>query len=124
MSRPIVLVGAFDDLRSRDVRLLQEAARLGPVTVLVYQDQAIRAQTGSAPKFPLSERLYVLRALRFVSAAIALDPLVPVDAVPDAQSVIGGTWVDEQGPLNEARRRFCDARGLKYHLIAASQLRG
>jgi len=124
MSPAVALVGAFDDLRSRDVRLLQEATKLGPLTVWVHSDQAIQAQTGSLPKFPLSERLYELRALRFVTAAIPLNPLTPADALPDAEGFKGATWVDELGALNEARRRFCDARGLNYHVIKATQLGG
>jgi cytidyltransferase-like protein len=122
MSSSVAIVGAFDDLHSRDVRLLQEAAKLGPLTVWTYSDQAIQAQTASHPKFTLSERLYVLRALRFVSHAIPLDPLAPADALPEGFEA--ATWVDEQGALNEARKSFCDARGLKYHLIEASQLGG
>ncbi len=43
----VILSGSFDDLRSRHVRLLQEAGRLGPVHVLLWSDDAVRALTGS-----------------------------------------------------------------------------
>ncbi len=37
----IRILGSFDNLKSRHVRLLQEAARLGPVHVLLLSDQAV-----------------------------------------------------------------------------------
>lgn len=73
-AQPAVLVsGPFDDLRSHHVRLLQEAARRGPVTVWLWSDAAIHRTLGHPPKFPLPERLYLLRALRFVTAVRCTD---------------------------------------------------
>jgi cytidyltransferase-like protein len=58
--------GAFDDIRSADIRFLDEAARLGPLTVGLWPDERIRASTGAGPKFPEAERLYFLESIRFV----------------------------------------------------------
>jgi len=73
MSKTVVIVGAFDNLRSREVRFIEEASKSGEVTALVYCDSTIEKQLGIAPKFPLAERLYLLGALRFVKGALALD---------------------------------------------------
>ena len=59
--------GAFDDVRSRDLRFLQEAANLGELTVLLWSDAAVEKFTGKPPKFPFAERLYFLNAVRYVS---------------------------------------------------------
>src|SRR5208337_2973912 len=38
----IVVSGGFDDIRSRDLRFLEESAKLGSVTVLLWTDEAIQ----------------------------------------------------------------------------------
>src|SRR4051812_40130093 len=62
----VFVTGSFDDLRSRDVRFLEEASNLGELNVLLWSDQAVRSATGAEPKFPQQERLYFLRAIRYV----------------------------------------------------------
>jgi cytidyltransferase-like protein len=124
MSKSIVILGSFDNLRSRDIRFLEEASKLGQITVLVLGDETIREQTGTNPKFPLAERLYVLRALRFVDAAVPLAASSPLTELPEPQQWIGWVWLDNPGPLNEARSRFSQAHGLQYHILAESKLQG
>ena len=47
----VVVSGGFDDLRSGDVRFLEEAARLGELTVLLWPDALLEKFNGKAPKF-------------------------------------------------------------------------
>lgn len=123
MTRTVAVMGAFDDLRSRDVRFLEEAAKLGSLTVWLYPDDIIRARVGTAPKFPLAERLYVLRALRFVNAVIPVTEPIDSGALPierDRPSI----WVDSESEFSEARREFCSERGLEYRVLRTEQLLG
>ena len=59
----VVVCGGFDDIRSSDVRLLQEAARFGQLYVLLHDDKSLRSATGKDPKFP--ESLHGETATRF-----------------------------------------------------------
>jgi len=61
-----VVAGAFDDLRFADYRFLAEAAKRGPVHAILWPDEVVAARIGKPPKFPLAEREYVLRAVRYV----------------------------------------------------------
>jgi cytidyltransferase-like protein len=70
--KQVVVMGAFDDVRSRQIRFLEEAARLGEVTVLLWTDGLARQLEGRGPKFPEAERAYYLRAVRFVERVILL----------------------------------------------------
>jgi cytidyltransferase-like protein len=84
----VQVLGGFDDLRSRDVRFLQEAARLGAVEVSLLSDDAVARITGSPPAFPEDERRYVVEAIRFVSRVIMVEgPTAGVDyvVVPDSE---------------------------------------
>ena len=71
----VIVSGGFDDLNSRDLRFLEEAAKLGEVSVLLWPDAALQKLTGKAPKFPLAERKYFLNAVRYVSRVIEADRL-------------------------------------------------
>jgi cytidyltransferase-like protein len=62
----VVVTGAFDNLGSGEIRFLEEAAKLGQVTVLLWADPLVQQVEGKAPRFPQAEREYVLRAIRFV----------------------------------------------------------
>ena len=73
MRTKVIVTGSFDDLRSRQVRFLEEAARLGDVEVLLFSDEAARALDGREPKFPQAERQYFVRALRYVSRVILVE---------------------------------------------------
>jgi cytidyltransferase-like protein len=114
----VVVAGSFDNLRSRHLRFLEEAARLGQVQVLVWDDEAVRAATGQLPKFPLTERLYVLQAVRYVDRVAAVSgPLDPqaLPPIPDAQSSI---WVVPAVDDTPQKRSYCSSRGLGYHVVA------
>ena len=54
----ICIVGSFDNLKSRHMRLLEEAAKLGPVHVLLLSDQLVAELTGQPSGFPEQERRY------------------------------------------------------------------
>ena len=69
----VVVSGGFDDIKSRDLRFLEEAAKLGDLTVLLWPDATLQKATGKAPKFPLAERKYFLNAVRYVSKVVEAD---------------------------------------------------
>ncbi|HTY87067.1 MAG TPA: adenylyltransferase/cytidyltransferase family protein [Candidatus Acidoferrum sp.] len=122
--RHVVVTGAFDNLRSHHLRFLEEAARLGELTVLLWPDRVVREITGQSPVFPEAERLYFLNAVRYVNRAIAVTGLANPDELPEAGGVSPDIWADEIGPDNEKRRRFCQRHGLEYHILDAEKLQG
>ncbi len=121
----VVVMGSFDDLRSRHIRFLEEAAKLGDLHVLLWDDAIVRAMTGKPPKFPQVERLYLLRALRYVASVGQIGNL-PYH--PDALPLIGGlrpdVWVVDEASDTAAKRIFCAAHGLEYRVLTADNLAG
>lgn len=120
----IVVTGGFDNIRSHHLRLLEEASKLGDLTVLLWPDADVEARTGKPPKFPLAERLYFIKAVRYVTQAIALAEPVTPDALPGLAGLRAEAWVDEESCANELRRAFCHEHGLEYHVLSAGQLKG
>jgi cytidyltransferase-like protein len=122
--RQIAVVGEFDDIRSGQLRFLEEASKLGDVTVLLASDTAIQARTGSAPKFPLMERKYFLEAVRYVSRVISIETTTQADILPRPFDFQPDVWADVESPENGARLTFCKRNELEYKVLTAAELKG
>jgi len=122
--RQIIVTGAFDDIRSRHLRFLEEASKLGELTVLLWPDETLQALTGQPPKFPLAERHYFLNAVRYVSRVIPVNAPVNPDELPVEESFRPDIWVDVESSSNKARQVFSRQRGLEYRVLRGEDLRG
>lgn len=120
--RKIVVTGGFDDVRSPQLRFLEEAARLGDVSVLLWPDEAIAKFSGKPPKFPLAERQYFLNAVRYVNEVLIGDQELAPDRLP--ASVQADAWVMEDDQLMGARRDFCRAVNMECRVLAPASLTG
>jgi cytidyltransferase-like protein len=123
-SRQIVTFGAFDDIRSGHLRFLEEASKLGPVTVLLWPDKLIQQVTGSPPKFPLQERTYFLSAVRYVSRVVQFDDWSEPDSLPQIPGLQPAVWADMKLPANRTREEFCRKHGVHYRVFDGEELKG
>jgi cytidyltransferase-like protein len=124
IARQVVVAGGFDDICSGHLRFLEEAARYGELTVLLWPDQAVRELTGEPPIFPEAERLYFLNAIRYVSRVIPATGAVKPNELPVLGDIRPKVWVDGEGPGNEARKAFCRRQGMEYRVLKAERLKG
>jgi cytidyltransferase-like protein len=120
----VIVTGGFDDIRSRDLRFLQEASRLGSVTVLLWGDETIKSATGKAPKFPFAERQYFLQAVRYVDRVVEAGGYLSFESLPSLVGVKADLWVDIEGPVNNARLAISQRHGLEYRVLGAGDLQG
>ena len=118
----VAVTGSFDDLRSRQVRLLEEAAKLGQVHVLLWADELVQTLQDKATKFPTSERQYFAQAMRYVWRVSVVHDLVQVDALPQADGPKPDIWVVDQSVGSAMKKRFCDENGLMYKVIPDDHL--
>ena len=118
-ARCIVVCGAFDNLRSPDIRFLQEAARLGPLHVLLFSDTLCQALTDAAPKFPQAERLYYLQAVRYVEKVHLIEGPADSYQLPTVPGVQPRAWVvrqtDDDPDRRDYRRGFRVSRTVYQH---------
>jgi cytidyltransferase-like protein len=120
--KQVIVSGSFDDVRSRDLRFLQEAAKLGEVSVLLWSDRAVEKFTGKAPKFPLAERTYFLNAVRYINRVVELNSEDSADQLP--ANARADVWADLESPTNPQRENFCKQNGMIYRVIKAAELKG
>ncbi|HUW08571.1 MAG TPA: adenylyltransferase/cytidyltransferase family protein [Anaerolineae bacterium] len=123
----VVVTGSFDDLRSRHVRFLEEAAKLGAVHVLLWSDEIVRSLEGK--KFPQEERLYLLEAIRYVRrvtvvADEAARDAIARDAIPQVDEVRPDVWVVDEASDNVRKRAYCESRGVEYRVLSEEDLKG
>jgi len=124
MSTPlqVVVSGGFDDIKSRDLRLLEEAAKLGELTVLLWPDATLQNLTGKAPKFPLTERSYFLNAVRYVSRVVEAGNLDNLDAL--LKNLRADIWADAETTANSAREKFAVGNKMTYRVFRTGDLKG
>lgn len=120
----VVISGGFDDLRSRDLRFLEEAAKLGALTVLLWNDDTIRQSTGAAPKFPLAERRYFLEAVRYVTRVLELADQPAPDSLPNMAELQPQIWADVPATANSTREQFCRKHQIAYRVFSGDDLAG
>lgn len=123
MKPNIVVSGAFDDLHSQQVRLLEEAARLGHLNVLMWSDQVIQSLSGRPPKFPQEERLYLLQAIRYVEQTTLIESLPDPHALPRVVAQ-ADVWVVDQAGDAPQKRSFCQAHEIAYRVMTDEDLKG
>jgi cytidyltransferase-like protein len=115
----VIVSGSFDDLRSRQIRLLEEASRFGQVQVLLWPDEAVRAIEGQC-KFALDERLYLVQAIRYVhQVTVAREPVDP-DALGDIPAP--DVWIVDEAGDTPRRRAYCQLHRLGYRVIPSDAL--
>jgi cytidyltransferase-like protein len=120
--KQVIVSGGFDDLKSRDLRFLDESAKLGELTVLLWPDDALQRLTGNAPKFPLAERLYFLNAVRYVSRVVVADSSVNFDTLPE--KLRADLWADVEATANPARGKFAAEHKIARRVFLAGDLKG
>lgn len=123
-AKQVVVYGAFDDIRARDIRFLEEAAKLGALTVLLWPDAAIRQASGKPPKFPLEERHYLLNAIRHVTRVVPLETQAQPDSLPEIPGLHPAIWADLEASANPAREAFCTRNGIGFRIFTPAELDG
>jgi len=116
-SREIVVSGPFDDIRSGELRFLQESSRLGRLTVLLWPDELVAQITGHMPKFPFAERQYLLDAVRYVDTVVVADS---AHELPDGKRA--AIWSDYPLTASPHRARYCQTQGIAYHPFGSDEL--
>jgi len=122
--RQVVVSGAFDDLRSSQLRFLEEAAKSGVLTVILWPDEMLLESNGTRPRFPLAERLYFLNAVRYVARVVPFIESQDSNTLPELGDLRPQLWIDEESEVNEARRTYCRRQGIEYRVLPAAQMSG
>ena len=120
-TKQVVVSRAFDDIKSRELRFLEEAAKLGGLTVLLWPDATLEKINGKAPKFPLAERSYFLNAVRYVAKVVEADATADFNSLPE--NLPADIWADYESAVNAARQENAENRGIAYRVFMDEDLK-
>jgi cytidyltransferase-like protein len=120
----VVVTGGFDDIRSRHIRFLQEAGRLGRLNVFLWSDATLQSIMGKAPKFPQDERKYYIQAIRFVHQVWVVQGPAHFDELPSVNEVKPTMWVVHEREHTPAKQAYCQSRRLDYRIVSERSLQG
>jgi cytidyltransferase-like protein len=122
---PVVVEASLDNLRSDNVRFLEEAAALGPLHVRVPSDELVAELTGAAPAFPAAERLFLTESMRWVEHAEVVGvALARASGVLDALAAAGATVAVREEDEDPALRPAADTAGVPHLVITAAARAG
>ena len=118
----VVVGGSFDNLKSRDIRFLQEASKLGELTVFLWTDDLFEQLEGKEPKFPQAERKYFVESVRYVDQVILMANLPSRDGIPTINKITPEIWAISEKDDNPDKRSFCSNHGIQLSLINENDL--
>lgn len=121
--RKVFVSGSFDDLRSQQVRFLEESARLGFVHVLLWSDRLVETMTGSKPKFPQAERKYFLEAIRYAEQICLLENPTYTTSLPPEGLPADSIWAVVEDMHTPANQTLYTSQGIQVRIISERDLR-
>ena len=120
----VVVYGGFDNILSHDIRFLQEAARFGPLYVLLWSDEFINSVTVKKPKFTESERLYFLESIRFVHKVSIVNKPPDNTDFPSIRKAAPSAWFIREGEDTSVIRTFCEKEKIQLRILKKADLEG
>ncbi len=121
--KQVAVTGAFDDLRSKDVRFLEEASKLGDLHVYLWSDRVVESIRRRRPKLPEQERLYLLEAIRYVRDVRIVDDVAGPDSLPRLD-LRPDVWVSSEAGNTPERRARAKVLGVDYVFLREQDTRG
>jgi cytidyltransferase-like protein len=118
-----LVLASFDDVRFRQMRLLELAARIAPVHALVLSDNAAAQWEGGQPRFPQEERIYVVEAIRHVDRATLVDSPIDLNVLTNKFASDGAVWIVDESSQSRFKEELLAASGLQYRVIGDAELR-
>ena len=120
----VVVYGAFDNMLSRDIRFLQEAARFGNLNVFLWSDDFIRSKTGKDSKFPESERIYFLESIRYVHKLYLVNQHSGEMNFSEIQNIHPSVWCVREDDDTTEIKAFCKKEKIDLRVIEKSNTAG
>ena len=124
----VYVQGGFDDLRTIDIRFIQEAAKLGDVQILLYSDTVFQQVSKNELKFPFEERRYYLENIRYVNRLLENEN-TDKNALPSKTLSTGDSqpqviWAVREEEHTVIKENFCHSKNIQYHIIPDKALTG
>lgn len=117
MTKKVFVSGCYDMLHSGHVAFFKEAARFGDLYVGIGSDKTICELKSRQTVCSEVERLYMVKAVRYVKDACINSGSGMMDFVESVDRVKPDVFVVNEDGDSEIKRTFCKERGIKYVVL-------
>ena len=121
MSKKVFVSGFFDLLNSGQVSFLREAAKYGDLYVGVGSDSTFEELKGRKPVCSEQERLYMVKAVRYVKDAFINSGSGILDFLEELDRVRPDVFIVNSDGGNDMKRRVCEEHGIKYIILGQNK---
>lgn len=114
MSKKVFVSGCYDMLHSGHVAFFRAASQYGDLYVGIGSDKTIEAYKNRKPVYSENERLYMVKAIRYVTDAYINPGSGIMDFVETVDRIKPDIFVVNTDGGSEEKREFCRQRGIEY----------
>lgn len=120
----VFVSGCFDLLHSGHVEFFRRAAKYGDVYVSIGSDKTLRELKNKEPINPELERLYMVRAIKFVKEAEIAKGGGMMDFIGVLDKVKPDMFLVNKDGDRPEKRKLCRERNIKYIVLQRLPARG
>ena len=115
--KKVFVSGCYDMLHSGHVAFFKEASRYGELHVGIGSDETVLHYKGRPTVYSEQERLYMVKAIRYVTEAYVNEGSGIMDFVPTLDVVRPDILVVNHDGDSEEKRVLCKERGIEYIVL-------
>lgn len=115
--KKVFVSGCYDLLHSGHVEFFRQAAQYGKLYVGIGSDNTILGYKKHKPLYGEQERLFMVKAIRYVEDAFINAGNGIMDFVPTVEALRPDVFVVNSDGDTQEKRRFCEERGIKYIVL-------
>ena len=124
MAKKVFVSGCYDLLHSGHVEFFRQAAKYGDLYVGIGSDKTILDYKHHKTVYSEQERLFMVKAIRYVKDAFINAGSGVMDFVPTVEALHPDILVVNEDGGNEEKERFCKEHGIQYVVLAREPHKG
>ena len=117
MAKKVFVSGCYDLLHSGHVEFFRQASQFGDLYVGIGSDETVLHYKGHRTLCNERERLFMVKAVRYVKDAFINAGDGVMDFVPTVEALRPDIFVVNEDGSSEEKRRFCEERGIEYIVL-------
>jgi len=117
MAKKVFVSGCYDLLHSGHVEFFRQASAYGDLYVGLGSDNTILHYKNHKTLYPEKERLFMVKAIRYVKDAFINAGDGIMDFIPTVDMLRPDVFVVNSDGASEQKRRFCEERGIEYVVL-------
>ena len=122
--KKVFVSGCYDLLHSGHVEFFRQASQFGDLYVGIGSDETVLHYKNHRTLYNERERLFMVKAIRYVTDAYINAGSGVMDFVPTIDIVRPDIFVVNEDGSSEEKRRFCEERGIEYVVLQRTPQEG